>query len=85
MKTLEMNHATARLSDYARAVRREPMILTLRGRPYIALVSLKNADTETLRLSTNSRFMRLIEHSRLRYKSRGGIATSEMRRRIGRL
>ena len=44
MKTLEMARATAALAEYARNVNREPAILTVRGKPIAALVSVENAD-----------------------------------------
>jgi hypothetical protein len=39
---------------------------------------------ETATLSTDPRFIALIERSRLRQKAEGGISGPEMRRRLGR-
>ena len=83
MKTLELNKATASLAQYARGVKKEPMILTSHGRPVAALVYIPNADAETISLSTNPQFIALIERSRLRHKIEGGISSDEMRRRLG--
>ena len=83
MKTLEMAEATAPLAEYARDVGREPVILTVDGEPFAALVSIENADWETVTLSTNPWFLALIERSRARQKSEGGISGAEMRRRLG--
>lgn len=83
MKTLEIKKATAPLSEYARDARREPFVLTVGGRPVAALVPLKNADIETATLSTDPRFIALIERSRSRQKKEGGISGAEMRRRLG--
>jgi hypothetical protein len=41
-----------------------------------------NADIETVSLSNNPKFLNLIERSRARQKSEGGISTEEMRRRL---
>jgi prevent-host-death family protein len=83
MKTLEMAKATAPLAEYARDVSREPVILTVRGKPVAALVSVENADLETITLSTHPQFIALIERSRARQRAEGGISSEEMRRRLG--
>ncbi len=83
MKTLELNQATAPLVQYARSMKKEPMIFTSHGRPVVALVYIPNADAETISLSTNPRFIALIERSRLRQKIEGGISSEDMRRRLG--
>ena len=82
MKTVEVAKATLSLSDYTRKVKKEPVIITKGGRPVAALVSITNADIETVSLSNNPRFIALIERSRARQKSEGGISTEEMRRRL---
>jgi hypothetical protein len=48
-----------------------------------ALVSISNADIETVSLSNNPKFLALIERSRAKQKVEGGISTEEMRRRLG--
>ncbi len=83
MKKIEMDKATAPLSKYAREVSKEPVILTDKGKPVAALVQIENADLETVALSTNPKFLALIERSRARQKSDGGISSDEMRRRLG--
>lgn len=83
MKTLDMEKATAPLADYARTVGEEPVILTRDGKPVAALVSVENADWETVKLSTDTRFMHTIERSRARQTREGGMSTEEMRRRLG--
>ena len=83
MKTLEIAKATAPLAEYARDVSREPVILTVRGKPIAALVSVENADLETITLSTHPQFIALIERSRARQRAEGGISSEEMRRRLG--
>ena len=83
MKTVEMAEATAPLAEYARDVSSEPVILTVRGKPVAALVSVENADLETITLSTHPQFIALIERSRARQSAEGGISSEEMRRRLG--
>ena len=83
MKTVEMTKATAPLAEYAQGVNKEPVILTVDGRPVAALVSIENADLETVTLSTHPQFLALIARSRARHKAEGGITGAEMRRRLG--
>jgi len=83
MKTIEMIEATAALAEYARRVAIEPVIVTVGGEPVAALVAIENADMETISLSTNPKFMALIERARTRQQAEGGISGEEMRRRLG--
>jgi antitoxin (DNA-binding transcriptional repressor) of toxin-antitoxin stability system len=83
MKTLELAKATSPLADYARDVKKEPVVLTSGGKPVAALVAIENADLETVTLSTHPQFLALIERSRSRQKAEGGISGQEMRRRLG--
>lgn len=77
MKMVELNKANAPLSEYAQNVSQEPIILTVDGRPVAALVAIENADMETVALSTNPQFLALIERSRHRQKTEGGISSDE--------
>jgi antitoxin (DNA-binding transcriptional repressor) of toxin-antitoxin stability system len=83
MKTLEMDQATAPLAEYAQDVTNEPVILTIGGKPVAALVSIENADLETVTLSTHPIFLALIERSRMRHKVEGGLSSEEIRQRLG--
>ena len=83
MKTLELDKATASLAQYARRLRKEPVILTAHGKPIAALITMRNVDWETASLSTNPRFLAIIERSRARHKAEGGLSSDEMRRRLG--
>ena len=84
MKTLKVTKAPDQLAEYALDMDKEPIILTVRGRPVAALVPIENADLETATLSTNPKFLALIERSRSRQRSEGGISPTEMRRRLKR-
>jgi antitoxin (DNA-binding transcriptional repressor) of toxin-antitoxin stability system len=82
MKLVEKSEATATLAEYASKIKSGPVIVTQGGRPVAALVAIANADLETVSLSTNRRFLELIERSRLRSRSEGTIPGTEMRRRF---
>jgi len=82
MKTLELQQATAPLAEYARDAKKEPVILTVDGKPIAAVVSLENVDIETTTLSCNPKFISLIERSRTRYEKKGGKSSTEVRRKL---
>jgi antitoxin (DNA-binding transcriptional repressor) of toxin-antitoxin stability system len=82
MKLVDKNKATATLAAYVEQLASGPVVLTERGKPVAALVALENADLETVSLSTNPRFLELIERSRRRVRAEGGVSSAEMRRRF---
>ena len=82
MNVIERVHATASLGDYAAAVAKGAVIVTDHGQPIAALVPIENADLETASLSTNRRFLELIERSRARVQVEGGLSAEEMRRKF---
>ena len=80
MKTLELNKATAPLAQYARRLKKEPVILTTHGKPIAALITMRNVDWETVSLSTNPHFLAMIERSRGRHNAEGGLSSEDVRR-----
>lgn len=82
MKVVDKHEATRTLADYASEIQGGAVIVTDNGRPVAALVPIENADLETVSLSTNRRFLDLIERSRSRAKDEGGVSADEMRRRF---
>jgi prevent-host-death family protein len=83
VKVIEKSDATRSLAEYAEQIEGGPLVLTSHGRPVAALVPIQNADLETVSLSTNPRFLELIERSRACVQAEGGISSEEMRRRFG--
>jgi antitoxin (DNA-binding transcriptional repressor) of toxin-antitoxin stability system len=82
MKVVEKQDATRTLAEYAAEIRGGAVVVTDHGQPVAALVPLENADLETVALSQNRQFMDLIEHSRSRVRSEGGMSSEEMRKRF---
>ncbi|MCX5885480.1 MAG: type II toxin-antitoxin system prevent-host-death family antitoxin [Proteobacteria bacterium] len=82
MKTVEVTKATQPLADYTKKVKKEPVIITREGKPVAALISISNADIETVSLGDNPKFLALIERSRARRKAEGGISAEEMLHRL---
>ena len=83
MKIIDITEATAPLASYTSDIQQEPVIVTVNGQPIAALVAIANADLETVSLSTNPAFLALIERSRARQSTEGGLSGAEMRRRFG--
>ncbi len=83
MKTLAKKQATAPLAQYVDGLKDEPVIVTSNGHPVAALVSLRNIDAETISLSGNPDFLKIIEGSRRRQRLRGGYSPAEVRRKLG--
>ena len=76
MKTLECSEANLPLADYAKKLKKAPVIITKEGKPLAALIEFDspNADMETVSLSSNPKWIiALIERSRTRQKKEGGI------------
>ena len=83
MTKVELKKASGSLSKYAQKARRAPIIVVKGGKPFAAVVPIRNADDETVSLSINQKFLAIIERSRSRVKKEGGISANEMRRRLG--
>lgn len=83
MKKIELAKASAPLSEYAVKAEKDPIIVLRRGKPMAAVIPLRNIDEETVALSTNKNFLKIIEKSRAKLKKHGGISPKELRRRLG--
>ena len=82
MKIIEMDQATQTLAECARVAGEEPLVVTRQGKPVAVILPLENADLETVALSSNPRFLELIERSRSRLAEEGGLSSEEVRRRL---
>lgn len=83
MTKIEFKKASGPLSEYAEKARKDPVIVIKRGKPFAAVIPLRNADEETIALSMSRKFVAIIERSRNRVKKQGAISASELRRRLG--
>lgn len=82
MKAVEIADVAASLAQYAKGAEKQPVVLTLDGKPVAALVGLGSIDMETCAMSNDPRFLSIIEKSRARYKAEGGLTPAELRRRF---
>lgn len=76
MKTLELKNASKPLIEYATRLGDEGIVLTSKNKPVAALVSVKGADAESLALSMNAGFMKLIRRARAEI-TRGKVVSLE--------
>ena len=79
MKTIEATKSKTTLEEYLQNLTDEPLLITVKGKPVAALISVENIDLETAKLSSHPDFIKIIERARSRYKSEGGISSKEMR------
>lgn len=64
MKTIQMPKELQALLKFAEASEQDTVVFTDKKRPVAALVSLRKVDRESLALSTNPQFRRIIETAR---------------------
>jgi hypothetical protein len=80
MKTIELTEAVKSLAECAIEALIEPVMVVHEGRPLVLLSSVIGDDAESLSLSTNRKFLAIIEKSRKSLRDRGGISSDDMRR-----
>lgn len=80
MKKIELSEAMRPLAEYVKDMDGESLAIVYEGVILAALVPMDNADYETVSLSTNPKFIELLERSRARGRKEGGISSEEMRR-----
>lgn len=82
MKTVRLSEVTGSLSEYAREERPEPLVVTRRGRPIVAVTPLtKYDDHESVSLATNPKFLEIIERSRASAVEHGTIPLADLERK----
>jgi PHD/YefM family antitoxin component YafN of YafNO toxin-antitoxin module len=82
MKTIDLEKASKPLSEYAKEIDKEILVLKSKDKPVAALVSLKDVDAESISLSTNPEFLEIIEKSRKEFKLGKRISLDEMKKEI---
>jgi hypothetical protein len=82
VKRIDIEDATEPLAAYARRIRKNPLLVTRRGRPIAALVRVEGGDWEDFVVSTSPAFAAIIERSRARQAAEGGLTTDEVKRRL---
>jgi hypothetical protein len=84
VKTVEISDATESLSHYARSSQKEPLLVTLKGKPYAALMPVgSKTDLENLIVSTHPTFLAIMERSERRWREEGGVRSDRVREKLG--
>jgi len=82
MKRVELSKATKPLRDYAERADQELVVVTARGKPVAAVISLAGIDEESLAVSTDRGFGQLVQRSRERREREGGVSATEVRKLV---
>jgi len=83
MTKVDFKKASGPLSEYATKARKDPVVVFKRGKPFAAVIPIRNGDEEALALSTNRKFLKIIDRYRSRVRKEGGTSGSALRRRLG--
>jgi prevent-host-death family protein len=78
---VEMTDATAPLSAYARKARREPVVVTLHGKPVVVVRPLTKEEWEDLVVSTDPNFIEIMKRSRAQAKAGQTISLQDLKRK----
>jgi prevent-host-death family protein len=84
VKRIDIADASAPLGEYIKQAKKEPVIVTKKGKAIAALVAIDAGDEESLSLSANPRFRDITARSKRRLQREGGIPAQEMRIRLRR-
>lgn len=80
MKKIEISLASKPLSEYAKDLEDEIVVLTSDDKPVAAIVSLKDVDRESWALSTSDVFLELIEKARAEIAMGKSLSLEEMKK-----
>ena len=80
MKTIDLEKASKPLADYAANLGSESIVVTSNRKPVAALVPLKDVDHESLSLSLDPAFLRIIRRARAEVR-RGEVYSLEQVKR----
>ncbi|MEK7408339.1 MAG: hypothetical protein AAB225_24980 [Acidobacteriota bacterium] len=83
MKTIQMPKEMRPLLKLAEGCQQDTVVFTDKKRPVAALVSLRKVDRESLALSTNPQFWRIIEAARSQVRAGRTISLEALERKYG--
>ena len=83
MKAMKLPKEIESLLDVAEAAEEETLVFTKKKRPVAALVSLKKVDRESLALSTNPQFLRIIETARKEIRAGKTVSLEALEKKYG--
>ena len=80
MKTIDLQDATESLAEYVKNMEGEPITIMHKGVALAILAPAGNDDYESVQMSTNPKFIALLERSRKSYREEGGVPAEEVRK-----
>ena len=84
MKKIDVKDARSPLAHYVSHLEGDGLVVTLNGQPAAALLPLSpDTDWETVGLSTNPEFIKMLEKSRRQLKQRGGVSLADVKKEFG--
>jgi hypothetical protein len=83
MKTVEVAQIDGNLREYLEGLGEEPVALLVDGEPVAVLMPTKGADLETISLSLNPKFLKMMEESYIGLRVAGGISSEDLRQQLG--
>ena len=83
MKAMKLPKEIQPFLDVAETADAETLVFTKKKRPVAALVSLRKVDRESLALSTNPQFLRIIESARKEIREGKTISLEALKKRFG--
>jgi PHD/YefM family antitoxin component YafN of YafNO toxin-antitoxin module len=82
MKAIKLPKELRPFLEFAEASAEETLVFTEKKRPVAALVSLRKVDRESLALSTNPEFLRIIETARKEIRAGKTTSLEELERKF---
>ncbi len=82
MKAMKLPKELQPLLGVAESAKEETLVFTEKKRPVAALVSLRKVDRESLALSTNPEFLKIIETARKEVRAGKTISLEALRRKF---
>jgi hypothetical protein len=83
MKAMKLPKEFQPFLNVAEAAEEETLVFTKEKRPVAALVSLRKVDRESLALSTNPQFLKIIESARKEVRSGKTISLESLQKKYG--
>ena len=83
MKAMKLPRELQSFLEVAQTAEEETLVFTKKKRPVAALVSLRKVDRESLALSTNPQFLRIIESARKEVRAGKTISIDALQKKFG--
>jgi hypothetical protein len=83
MKAMKLPKEIQSFLDVAETAKEETLVFMKKKRPVAALVSLRKVDRESLALSTNPQFLKIIESARREVRSGKTISLETLQKKYG--